>query len=81
MKKAILLLLCPFILIGCSARESANYVMPGHYYSDGTVITDDGNIWDYQTEMHDGSVHVVFNDNGTADNIYDDIIIDLIKAN
>lgn len=79
MKKAILLLLCPFILIGCSARESTNYVASG-YYADNTVITDDGNIWDYQTEMHDGSVHVVFNDNGTADNIYDDIIIDLIQA-
>lgn len=79
MRKAIILL-CALILTGCSAKESTNYVAPG-YYANGTVITDDGNIWDYQTEMRDSSVHVVFNDNGTADNIYDDIIIDLIKAN
>lgn len=78
MKKAIILL-CALILTGCSAKETANYVTAG-YYTNGTVITDDGNIWDYQTEMRDGSVHVVFNDNGTADNIYDDAIIDLIQA-
>lgn len=82
MKKAIIIIsLCATILSGCEAKEMRNYVVAGNYYADGTVITNDGNIWDYQTEMVDGPVHVVFNDNGTADNIYDDIIVDLIYAN
>jgi len=63
----------------CAAMESKNYVVPGYYYGNSTVVTNDGNIWGYETEMPDGAVHVVFNDNGTT-NIYDDIIVDLIKA-
>ena len=80
MKQAIIII-CAIVLSGCSAKETTNYVVQGNYYADGTVITNDGNIWDYQTEMPNGNVHVVFNDNGTVDNIYDDIIVDLIKAN
>ena len=75
----IILLASLFLVTNSPAKESTNYVTPGHYYENGTVITDDGNIWGYQTEMDDCSVHVIFNDNGTVDNIYDDIIIDLIK--
>lgn len=82
MKKiTFILFLCAIILSGCGAKETSNYVAQGNYYSDGTVITNDGNIWDYQTEMSNGNVHVVFNDNGTTNNIYDDIIVDLIKVN
>ena len=78
MKKAILIFLC-LALTGC-AKETKNYAMPGYYFDNGTVITDDGNMWGYQKEIHNCPVHVIFNDNGTADNIYDDIIIDLIEA-
>ena len=63
----------------CATTQSQNYVVPGYYYGNNTVVTNDGNIWGYETEMPDGAVHVVFNDNGT-ETIYDDIIIDLIKS-
>lgn len=75
----ILISLCSISLTMSGAKESENYIVPGHH-TNGTIITNDGNIWDCQTEMLNGAVHVVFNDNGTPDNIYDDIIIDLIKA-
>lgn len=81
MKKYLILAsICLLALTGCTAKETENYVVPGYYYDTCTVVTNDGNIWGYESEMSNGNVHVVFNDNGTADKIYDDIIIDLIKA-
>ncbi len=85
MKKAMILLsLCSMLLTGC-AKGNGQYMKAGNYYLDGTVITCDGNIWDYQTETisnepayDDAPVYVVFDDNGTETNIYDDIIIKLI---
>lgn len=60
------------------------YMTVGRYYVNGSVITHDGNVWDYQTETisdkpsYDNEpVHVVFDDNGT-ETIYDDIIIGLV---
>lgn len=60
---------------------SQHYTMNGRYYTDGTVITDDGNIWGYSTDTIDGEkpyddqpICVHFDDNGTED-ITDDIII------
>lgn len=57
----------------------------GRYYINGSVITHDGNIWDYQTETisdepsYDNEpVYVVFDNNGTETDIYDDIVIGLI---
>lgn len=65
------------------------YFTTGRYYINanmqGEVITDDGNIWGYTQEIisnkpsyHNEPVYVGFDDNGTADNIYDDIIIGLV---
>ena len=69
-------------LITYGARENKIYVMPGQYYANETVITDDGNIWGYQSKMPDATfVDVVFDDNGTENYIYDDIIVGLIKQN
>lgn len=55
--------------------------MNGRYYTDGTVITDDGNIWGYSTDTIGGEkpyddqpICVHFDNNGT-DDITDDIII------
>lgn len=69
--------------------EHSYYFTTGRYYINadmqGEVITDDGNIWGYTQEViskkpsyHNEPVYVGFDDNGTADNIYDDIIIGLV---
>lgn len=65
--------------------ESQRYTAYGRYYTDGTVITNDGNIWEYSTSSisdktaYDGMpVWVGFDDNSTPDNITDDIILGLV---
>ena len=57
------------------------YVMASQYEADGLclgdrIITVDGNEWHYSTDTT-GCVKVIFNDNGTTDYIYDDIIVDI----
>ena len=74
--------------VGCNKQQEAEhnrYTAYGYYYIDGTVITDDGNEWDYMTdsisnhEPYDGmAVMVGFDDNGTTDDITDDIILGLV---
>jgi hypothetical protein len=60
------------------------YTAYGRYYTDGTVITDDGNEWSYSTDTISDKtptdnmpVWIGFDDNGTAD-ITDDIILGLV---
>ncbi len=49
----------------------------GTYYTDGTIITDDGHIWGYDTDLPDGTrVQVCFDKQGTKD-ITDDTIVEL----
>ena len=64
--------------------EAKRYMTTGRYYDNGSVITKDGNVWGYQTEIisdkesYDNEpVYVVFDDNGT-ETIYDDAIIGLV---
>lgn len=94
MKKIIILviILCTtFVLIGCNADKKTEYkvhtryTICGHYYINGTVITSDGNIWDYTTDtisnkpsFDNQAVYVAFDDNGTPDDIYDDIILGFV---
>ena len=57
------------------------YVMASQYEAEGIclgdrIITTDGNEWYYNTDTT-GCVKVIFNDNGTTDYIYDDIIVDI----
>lgn len=69
-------------------KEHTRYTAQGRYYLDGTVITNDGNDsqwWEYSTDnisnetLYDGiPVWVIFDDNGTPDNITDDIIKGLV---
>lgn len=61
------------------------YTAYGRYYTDGTVITNDGNEWGYstdtvsdQTPYDNMPVCVGFDDNGTPNDITDDIILGLI---
>ena len=64
MKKLLIAVLACICLSGCSVEESTVYSAHAHC----EIITEDGNIWEY-----DGAV--MFDNNGTPDNIYDDIIV------
>lgn len=64
--------------------EHTRYTAYGRYYTEGTVITNDGNEWSYSTDTvsdkapYDAMpVWIGFDDNGTAD-ITDDIILGLV---
>lgn len=62
--------------ISCTSKHT-QYTTDGTYYLDGTVITEDGNKWDYDTDTINGdgiAVIVRFDNNGTID-ITDDIIL------
>jgi hypothetical protein len=73
MRKLFITALAALCLAGCSVSpecETVIRIVPGHYYTVGEVITEDGNIWEYNGE-------VMFDNNGTPDDIYDDIIVGL----
>ena len=59
--------------------DHQEYTMFGKYAGHGVVFASDGNIWDYwQADIRDDMlVRITFDDNGTPDNIEDDIIINL----
>lgn len=64
--------------IGCTSNTQ--YTKNGTYYLDGTVITEDGNEWSYDTDTINGdgiAVIVHFDNNGTTNDITDDIILGL----
>ena len=64
--------------ISCTSKHT-QYTTDGTYYLDGTVITEDGNKWDYDTDTINGdgiAVVVRFDNNGTI-NITDDIILSI----
>lgn len=63
--------------ISCTSKHT-QYTTDGTYYLDGTVITEDGNKWGYDTDTicEDGiAVIVRFDSNGTINDITDDIIL------
>ena len=81
------------LLVGCGTKAETPsepkvhtlYTAYGRYYTDGTVITNDGNLWGYSTDSisdktpTDGMpVWVGMDDNGTPDDITDDIILGLV---
>lgn len=98
MKKllSITCILISLLLTACSAQPQApteavpevqhnRYITTGRYYTDGSVITADGNEWGYSTDTISDRpaenampVYVAFDDNGTANNIYDDSILGLV---
>lgn len=91
MKKilSLALILCGLaILGGCESapqEDHTRYTAYGRYYTDGTVITNDGNEWAYSTDTISDKtptdampVWIGFDDNGTADDITDDIILGLV---
>lgn len=60
--------------------EPEIYIASGYYYAGGEIITEDGNIWSYTSEIFDDSfpVNVLFDNNGTK-NIYDDVIVGIVN--
>lgn len=93
MKKLIALsILFVLFLSGCSTKvepptpiEHTRYTAYGRYYTNGTVITEDGNIWNYTTDTISDKtptdampVWIGFDDNGTPADITDDIILGLV---
>lgn len=90
MKKLISLLLALVVAISMAACGGESYTIrvgEGIYYTDGIVITSDGNAWEYQTDTIDGepsrdgqNVLVFFDTNGTLYEIEDDSIRSLKSA-
>ena len=94
MKKTLALTLTvgSFLMtVGCTPEESMpqvesqTYTAYGRYYTEGIVITNDGNIWNYRTDIisdripYDGiPIWVGFDDNGTPEEITDDRILGLV---
>lgn len=92
MKKLLLLALVGTmsLSVGCARSpktevEHTRYTAYGRYYTDGTVITNDGNEWGFsadtisdKTPTDNMPVWIGFDDNGTPNNIYDDIILGLV---
>ena len=83
MKKKIIMALVGAIMLltGCTKQvEKEMYIVSGHYYAGGEIITEDGNIWGYESESFDDNfpVDVLFDNNGT-ENIYDDIIVGIVN--
>lgn len=81
MKRSILALALILVLsasVGCTKHRQ--YTTDGTYYLDGTVITEDGNKWDYDTDTINGdgiAVVVRVDNNGTMIDITDDIILSI----
>lgn len=94
MKKllALTLVVGAFLMAtGCTQEEtipqveSQQYTAYGRYYTDGTVITNDGNEWEFSTDTISDKtptnampIWIGFDDNGTPDEITDDIILGLV---
>ena len=90
MKKLLIIALAALCLSGCSPAvetEGEMYIVPGHYYTSGEVITFDGNVWGYSQDIisdepsYDNElVLALIYDAKTPDYIYDDEIVSLVKG-
>ena len=87
-KLTVILILFILFLTGCASKpeaEHTHYTAYGRYYTDGTVITNDGNIWSYSTDTISDQaptdampIWIAFDDNGTSNDITDDIILGVV---
>lgn len=84
---SIVIILCTLALVGCTTtpKTHTRYTTYGRYYTNGTVVTDDGNEWAYHTNTISDKtptdampVWVAFDDNGTPNDIYDDVVLGLV---
>ena len=85
-KLTVILTLFVLFLTGCATEVApTRYTAYGRYYTDGTVITNDGNIWSYSTDTISDQtptdampIWIAFEDNGTPNDITDDIILGVV---
>lgn len=92
---AIALFVVLVVAVGCNIQREpkvevetqphTQYTAYGRYYTNGTVITNDGNEWAYTTDTISDKtpydtmpVWVGFDDNGTPDRVEDDVILGLV---
>lgn len=91
---ALTLIVGAFLMAtGCSSNAESvpapkvytRYTAYGRYYTNGTVITNDGNEWGYTTDSISDKtptdampVWIGFDDNATPNDITDDIILGLV---
>lgn len=84
--KKLLLIALAIVMSGCSTKaeqvEPTKYTAYGRYYTDGTIITNDGNEWGYVTDTISNKtpydampIWVAFSDNATPNDITDDIVL------
>ena len=77
------------LTVGCTTTkekaQSAQYTAYGRYYTNGTVITNDGNEWIYSTDIISNKIPcdgmpiwIGFDDNATPNDITDDIILGVV---
>lgn len=77
MKKLIPIIITLVTLTSCVSSHGS-YTMRGTVVYSDTIVTVDGNAWEFTTDIAFGSpVVVTFDNNGTPDYIYDDIITDI----
>lgn len=81
MKTLIKLALATMVILCWITTHSTQYSVPNALYRYGEIITPlDQNIWWYESDDVPNIcvVTVIFDDNGTPNNIYDDIILDVV---
>lgn len=77
MTLSVALILALSSFVGCTSKHR-QYTTEGIYYHNGTIVTEDGNEWSYDTATIRGdavAVIVYFDNNGTMIDITDDIIL------
>lgn len=78
MKKLIPIIITLVTLTSCAPSHDT-YTMRGHVADSNLIVTVDGNAWEVSTDIDVGlSVVVTFDNNGTSNNIFDDIITNVV---
>lgn len=78
MKKLIPIIITLVTLTSCVPSHDT-YTMRGHVADSNLIVTVDGNAWEVSTDFDTGSAVVVtFDDNGTADSIFDDVVTNVV---
>lgn len=88
-KKLVAVALATLCLSGCGIAEPesehAQYILHGRYYERNVWEDTTGNLWEYDTDtvskqpVYVGMpVYICFDDAGTSDYIYDDIVLGLV---
>lgn len=79
MKTLIITIL--FAVLTTNSPVNNIYVLPGVYHADSQTVTDSrGEEWGFDNEaIPDGSPVIITFDNNRTNNIYDDVVVSIIK--